>query len=168
VRITIQPNLANPALSSEDRIVLREILQHCEVLESRWREIAAICHLMPHTLVHGDFSAKNVRALRGPAGLDICPLDWDSAGWGIAAPDLSQIDAAVYWSIVRHYWPGLSLDELKQLANVGRIFWSLEPITGEREPLASNWLGNVMRKMRSYGAEIANSIQTAGWACVQN
>lgn len=168
VRTAIEPNLANPALSVNDRTVLHAILDHCDVLESRWSEIADICCLMPHTLVHGDFSAKNVRILRGHTGLDICPLDWDAAGWGIAAPDLSLMDAAVYCSVARHYWPCLNLHALKRLANVGRIFWALEPITGEAEPLASNWLGNVMRKMRSYEAEILDALKAAGWAYAQN
>jgi hypothetical protein len=163
VRSTILPNLANPALSAADRTVLNAILSHCDVLESRWRDVTEISRLMPPTLVHGDFSAKNVRTLRSANGLLIFPLDWDAAGWGIAAPDLSRTDAAVYWSVARHQWPGLTLEATRRLAEIGRMFWALEPVTGEGETLASDWVGNVMRKMRSYETEIADALQTAGW-----
>ena len=52
---------------------------------------------------------------------------------------------------------------MKRFANVGRMFWALDPITGEVEPLTGNWVGNVMRKMRFYHAELAAAIQIAGW-----
>jgi hypothetical protein len=167
-RNTIRPSLSNPVLTAEDRSVLDAILSYCDSLESRWRDVADICNLMPPTLVHGDFSAKNVRTLRGPNGLEILPLDWDSAGWGIAAPDLSRTDPAVYSSVIRHHWPGLTIEATARLAEVGKMLWALEPITGEAEALASDWVGNVMRKMRSYKAEIGDALETAGWAHCPN
>ncbi len=165
VRDTIRRSLGNPALSASDLTVLKAIMSHCRVLELHWCQVKEICNAMTCTLVHGDFSAKNVRTRRGPNGLEIFPLDWDAAGWGIAAADLSQTDVAVYWSIARHHRPGVTLENLKRLAAVGRMFWSLEPVTGEAEPLASNWVENVMRKMRSYETEIADALQAMGWAC---
>src|SRR6266849_6487444 len=75
----------------------------------------------------------------------------------------AQTDIAAYWSVVRQRWPGLELDAVKRFANVGRMFWALDPITGEVEPLTGNWVGNVMRKMRFYHAELAAAIQIAGW-----
>jgi hypothetical protein len=164
VREVIGKGLANPALSGTDAITLKTILSHCEVLEEHWQEVKDICDAMKSTIVHGDFSAKNVRVRCGSNGLEIFPLDWDAAGWGIAAPDLSQTDVAVYWSLARHYWPELTLQAVKRLANVGRIFWALEPVTGEAETLASKWLDNVMRKMRAYEAEIAGALEAIRWA----
>jgi hypothetical protein len=164
VREVIRNGLGNPALSGADAVTLKTILSHCEVLELHWQQVKDICDGMKSTIVHGDFSAKNVRVRRGSHGLEIFPLDWDAAGWGIAAADLSQTDVAVYWSVARHYWPELTLQAVKRHANVGRIFWALEPVTGEAETLTSEWLDNVMRKMRAYEAEIACALETISWA----
>src|SRR5712692_2829505 len=160
---TVQQSLDNPVLSLDDVTVLKSILSHCEVLLSHWSQVEEACHVMPQTLVHGDFSAKNVRTRRGQNGLELFPLDWDSAGWGTACADASQTDVVAYWSAVRHHWPGLSLDDVRRFANVGRMFWSLEPVTGEAESLASDWVQNVMRKMMAYETEIAHALEVAGW-----
>lgn len=165
---TIQPSLANPALSANDLVVLHAILSHCEVLASHWSEVEETCNVVPQTLVHGDFSAKNVRTRRGQSGLELFPLDWDNAGWGIAGADVSQTDVVAYWSVVRHHWPGLSLDDMRRFANVGRMFWGLEPVTGEAESLASDWVQNVMRKMVAYEAEFADALEATGWKRVYN
>ena len=165
---TIRPRLTNPALSPGDLVVLNALLSHSEVLGAHWGEVEEICNLMPQTLVHGDFSAKNVRIRQGQHGLELLPLDWDAAGWGVAAADVSQIDVVLYWSIIRQHWPNLSLDTVKRFANVGRMFWGLEPVTGEAESLASDWVQNVMRKMVAYEAEIADALQATGWQRVRN
>lgn len=163
VHETIRPSLGNPALSANDRLVLNSILSHCASLESRWSQVEEICNVMPHTIVHGDFSAKNVRVRQGRDRVELLPLDWDDAGWGVAAADVSQTDAALYWSIIQQRWPNLSLDSVKRFANVGRMFWGLEPVTGEAESLASHWVQNVMRKMVAYEAEITDAFQATGW-----
>src|SRR5262249_35967420 len=86
-------SLGNPALSGDDVDVLNAILSHCEVVTSHWGEVREICRLVPQTLVHGDFSAKNVRSRKGQNGLELLPLGWDDARWGDAAADFSQTDA---------------------------------------------------------------------------
>ncbi len=168
VHETIRPSLGNPALSADDVLVLNSILSHCASLESHWSQVEGICNVMPQTLVHGDFSAKNVRIRQGQHGLELLPLDWDAAGWGVAAADVSQVDVVLYWSIIRQHWPNLSLDAVKRFANVGRMFWALEPVTGEAESLASDWVRNVMRKMVAYEAQIADALETTGWQRVRN
>ena len=162
-RDTVRRSLANPAFSADDLTILNAILSQCQVLVRHWAKVEEICNFMPQTLVHGDFSPKNVRVRTGRNGLELFPLDWDCGGWGIAAADLSQTDIAIYWSVIRHHWPTLDPDAVTRFANVGRMLWALEPITGEVEPLASDWVGNVMRKMRFYHAEVTKAIQAAGW-----
>src|SRR6266851_2055694 len=160
---TVRQNLGNPAFSANDLTILHAILSYSEVLLIHWSQVEEICRLMPETLVHGDFSPKNARIRAGANGLHLFPIDWDCAGWGTAAADLSHTDIVAYWSVVRQRWPGLELDAVKRFANVGRMFWALDPITGEVEPLAGKWVGNVMRKMRFYHAELAAAMQVAGW-----
>jgi ATP-binding cassette subfamily B protein len=155
---TIHRALSNPALSAADVATLRSILSHCDTVERRWREMEEVFARMPQTIIHGDFSAKNVRMGVGEDGLELLPLDWDTAGWGVPASDLSQADVTAYWSAIRDHGLGLSLDELTRIANVGRLFWALEPITGEGESLASSWVDNVMRKMRAYHSQLTEAL----------
>jgi hypothetical protein len=163
-RETIVQSLPNPSLSRSDAATLEAILLSCDCLQARWSVLEEICGVLPHTLVHGDFGAKNVRVRADSEGLRLLPLDWDSAGWGICASDLSQTDVLAYWSIARARWPALEPDALTRLATVGRMFLALESITGEADPLGGDWVDRVMRKMRAYESEIAGALETAGWA----
>ncbi|MGB3716203.1 MAG: ABC transporter transmembrane domain-containing protein, partial [Candidatus Promineifilaceae bacterium] len=60
-RLRISSNMGNVALSDEDRIVLGNILNYLDLLESRWTHIEAATLLMPSTVVHGDFVSKNMQ-----------------------------------------------------------------------------------------------------------
>jgi hypothetical protein len=164
-RATLRRSLTNPAFSGADVTTLESILAACTVLESRWAAIEDVFSRVPHTLVHSDFGAKNVRVRSGTEGLQLLPLDWDSAGWGVAASDLSQADVAVYWSVVKDTWPGLDCEVLTRLATVGRMLLALESITGEAEPLRGTWVDQVMRKMRAYDSEMARALNTTAWEC---
>jgi hypothetical protein len=163
-RSAVRQNLANPAFTSADVATLRAILGSCDLLESRWSAVEEMCRVLPHTLVHGDFGTKNVRVRGSPAGVQLLPLDWDSAGWGVAATDLSQTDIRVYWSVARTCWPELEPDALARFATVGRMFLALESITGEVGALGGGWIDNVMRKMRAYESELAGALQRVRWA----
>ena len=37
---------------------------------------------MPFTVVHGDFTEKNIRVRTTGTGIAILPFDWGNAGWG--------------------------------------------------------------------------------------
>jgi hypothetical protein len=83
-------NIANPKLTTDDLRVLESIVSKCEFLESRWRQVEELCAGFPQTLVHGDFTAKNLRVQTGRAGVALLPFDWEMAGWGVPAADLAQ------------------------------------------------------------------------------
>jgi Ser/Thr protein kinase RdoA (MazF antagonist) len=89
-RAAILGNLTNSALSAEDRALLNTIVSQCDALESRWDQVQRTCDRMPRTLVHGDFVVKNVNVRSGPAGPAFLAFDWETAGWGVPAPDLVQ------------------------------------------------------------------------------
>lgn len=162
--VIVRQSLTNPAFAKDDVSTLAAIVRCCERLESRWSALAEVCEVLPSTLVHGDFGSKNVRVRTDPDGVRLLPLDWDSAGWGIAATDLSQTDPAVYWSLARERWSALEPRELTRLATVGRMLLAIESITGEKDSLTSEWVGRVMRKMRSYELELTCALESTGWS----
>jgi hypothetical protein len=175
-RRTILRNLTNPALNVEDLAVLKSIISQCDLLEWRWSQVEKCCEGMPPTLVHGDFSPKNVYVRADQAGIGLFPLDWETAGWGIPAADLApsrgllpahQVDITVYWSIARECWPSLDIQVIQRLVKVGRIFRRLAAINWSSVSLTfgtHELLGGPMSEMRVYQAELSYLIPTAPWA----
>lgn len=162
-RRNILQNLANPALTADDLAVLQTIVSLCNVLEDRWNEVRRFCDRMPRTLVHGDFVGKNVRVRTSHAGNTLFALDWETAGWGVAAADLAGVDTDLYWSAVRETWPHLELQDIRQLRHYGKIFRWLVATSWESLSLADEWVEKSMGRMRVYQAEMANAIHAAPW-----
>lgn len=174
-RHTILRNLTNPGLSADDVAVLETIVSHCDVLESRWSQVEQCCEAMPPTLVHGDFTGKNLRVRTGQAGIALLPFDWECAGWGIPVTDLAQSarrsrggfsanpDVVTYWSVVRDHCPSLDLQVMQGLANCGKTFRCLAAINWAAQSLAYEWVESVMCDMRIYQIELLDAIQAAGW-----
>jgi Phosphotransferase enzyme family len=175
-RRTILRNLTNPALNVEDLAVLKSIISQCDLLEWRWSQVEKCCEGMSSTLVHGDFSPKNVYVRADQAGIGLFPLDWETAGWGVPAADLApsrgllpahQVDITVYWSIARECWPSLDIQVIQRLVKVGRIFRRLAAINWSSVSLTfgtHELLGGPMSEMRVYQAELSYLIPTAPWA----
>src|SRR5262245_54004229 len=68
--------VVNPAVTVEERAVLLGALGLLELLEFRWCEVERSCEAMPRTVVHGDFTEKNIRLRTGEAGTLCLPFDW--------------------------------------------------------------------------------------------
>jgi len=169
-RAKILRNLANPALKVDDLKTLQSIVLQYEVLESRWHQVEGFCAGLPRTLVHGDFTRKNLRVRFGQAGIALLPFDWEFAGWGIPAPDLAPSallgsgdfsanpDIVIYWSVVRDHWPSLDLETMQRLANYGEVFWCLAPFNWAGQWLAYEETELVVSDMRIYQAALSISI----------
>lgn len=172
-RDNIARNLANPALTADDRNLLKAIMTQCDALEQRRPQIERICADLPSTLVHGDLRSKNVRIRKNESGKRLFPLDWDTAGWGVPAADLApapgrtptpQIDLETYGSIVREHWPWLELAALRQLVGLGQIFRRVAAISWESLLLTYEWRDKPMASMRAYQEELAESFERPPWS----
>lgn len=154
-RERIRRNLANPVLGEDDRAILAGIVEQCGAAEALWPRIQACCDAVSPTFVHADLHAKNIHVSRD--GNALLPFDWESAGWGPPAIDLSLrgLDLHAYWVTVRGTWPELELGLLEQLAVVGRLFQLLAHIEWEAKGLSSPWLHRPMKHMRYYRDELA-------------
>jgi hypothetical protein len=168
----ILSNLNNPALSSDDLTVLKTVIDQCEVVASQWGWIERLCERLPHTLIHGDFAAKNMRIQTEQAPIILLPFDWGSAGWGSTAADLAQAgitsnaywaspDLAVYHSVVQESWPYLGMEDVQLLAIFGKIFRCLVCIDLDAESLATQWVEKCMANMRIYVRDMTEAIWAA-------
>jgi aminoglycoside phosphotransferase (APT) family kinase protein len=176
IRATL-PQGRSPSMRSPHGIgVLDRIASLCERLESSWSEVDALCEKAPRTLVHGDCLAKNVHFHGTGAGRRVAPFDWGGAGIGLAATDLGQLalprrgppddapDYAAYLDVARRRWPELELETVRQLANLGQLFWALKVIRRAIPELDCEWArpDDVLHDLAVYEAALARSFHALG------
>ena len=162
-RETICRSLDNPAMSAEDRRILKAVSAQCDAVERAWGGIERLCAGVPRTLVHGDFRSKNVRLRVIGADTTLFAFDWEMAGWGVPAPDLAvsrgvtrveQVDLATYASIAHDYWPRVDAAALEELVVVGAVFRRLAAIGWESLSLSRESPQWVVANMRVYWEEL--------------
>ncbi|HET7249389.1 MAG TPA: phosphotransferase [Gemmatimonadales bacterium] len=127
----LEQRLSGPGLVRDDVTLLRGVADQVRGLASRWGDVEELCGGLPATVVHGDFRPKNVYLRRTGNGLACYPIDWETAGWGAPAADLTRIDVAAYWSAAREWVEGLSLDAVYRLAQVGQVLRTIAAIDWE-------------------------------------
>ena len=137
-RHRIRVHIANPALTPPDVDLLERLVTDLDALERRWAGIEDACTSTPPTLTHGDIQRKNIYVRSGPSGPALFLIDWETAGWGVPAADLTLVDLPTYWSVVRPRWPHVRLEDVRRLAAVGRVFLQLAGIRWVSPELAYN------------------------------
>jgi hypothetical protein len=162
-RANIERQLGVLGLDTEDTGMLKSIVSHCNLVESHWSEVEAFCDAMPRTLVHGDFAPKNVHVRMERGGMSLLPLDWETAGYGVPATDLTRVDASVYRSLANQYWPHLSLEDINYMTKLGHVFrWlaTVDWLSGNVTHGTSRWFTAVMRDC---DMQMAAAIGAVGW-----
>jgi hypothetical protein len=128
-RQAIQDSHANAAVGAAHREVLAGVSDQLESIERQWAQIDAACRVLPFALVHGDLACKNVHLRAAAHGIEFIVLDWETAGWGVPAVDLCQLDGkpvrpdlGTYRSLVRAGGHAVTKAQIDELARVGGIF----------------------------------------------
>lgn len=148
----------------EDELALLEaIVSQLDFLEPNWAQIQAFCERIPPTLVHGDFSEKNMRVRNGQGGTALLAFDWGEAGWGVPATDVRKVDVLAYWSVVHAHWPWLSIVEIQRLAVVGKIFRCLDTIYWTLPSFNHKWFKDALNNMRTYYEQLTYAIRAFNW-----
>jgi ATP-binding cassette subfamily B protein len=167
-RDRIRGHSDNPALRNEDLTFLLSLESRFNDLEQHWDRLVDACAGMPETLVHGDFSGKNIRVQPGSdPGLAV--FDWEDAGWGVPAADLAQLrhpesriaagaDVTTYWSIVSETWRNHNQADIERLAWCGTVFRSLAALQWDSHHLKHEWAEWFIASMRLYDAELAEAL----------
>jgi phosphotransferase family enzyme len=161
----LEQRLSGPDLIGGDRALLRGIAAQVRGLAARWTSVAALCEGLPATVVHGDFRPKNVYVRAAGDRLACYPIDWETAGWGVPAADLTRIDVAVYWSAAREWCEGLSLDTVYRLAQVGQVFRTIAAIDWECTSLRFDTRNLIVRSLASLAVltpRLTEAVQLTG------
>jgi hypothetical protein len=147
-RAAIERALASLAAGGDSRErLLERIVELFDAIEIGWDELDRFAADIPRCLVHGDFTAKNVRVGDG-SRLQV--FDWDIAGWGIPASDIADVDPGVYLMTVRATWPELDPPTVQRLQMLGMLYRHLIWIEATTAALAFAPADRAYRKLAAY------------------
>jgi hypothetical protein len=162
-RDTILRSLASSSLRNGEAELLRNIVGQCDLLASLWTGIEDACDGFPRTLVHGDVAEKHMRVHRTTAGSALLLFDWETAGWGVPAVDLAQLEVGRLWGVqihryhaaVRRHWPRADFGRIGRLASAGSVFRLLALLCWESSRISDEPSQKTMSRMAVYHAEMA-------------
>jgi len=141
---------------------LERLVEDLDALERDWTAIERACSEVPATLVHGDFRPRNAYLRSDGTRLNLFPIDWEHAGWGVPAVDLTRIDLPTYWTTVREFWPDVRLADVQRLGRVGQIFRRLAAIRWMSPQLAYDtpqWLSGAMANLQVFHAQLTDAVR---------
>jgi hypothetical protein len=145
--------------------ILESLLLRLAVIESHWKEVASFCGDLPTTMVHCDFSPKNLRVKMRGGRLVLFPLDWETAGWGVPAGDLSEkIDFDTYLSSVHPTWPDIHREQWETLRSYGRVFRILATVEWATVGLDGIWLRRPLNYLETYKEWLTQAFHDLGWS----
>jgi len=166
---SIRRSWSSPALQSDDRGILRDILVCCERLACRWDRVERACAPWPETLVHGDLVGKNLRVRAGRNGPALLAFDWEEAGWGVPLIDLvefklgrARAGLGAYGFEVQRAWPRIREEDCRSMAEWGALLWILTVLCGESRGLADGGTARAMRKFPVYRTWFADALRELG------
>jgi hypothetical protein len=164
-RRAIREHLSKPWFTAGEVALLESMVLALDDVERHWPCLERACSGAPPTLVHGDFRPKNASIKNDGVRTELYPFDWEMAGWGLPAADLTQIDLAAYWSVVRHQWRDVQLDDVRRWAEVGCVFQLLAACDWESMRLAYEYPPGRNRPLASFAhlrGQLANAVLKLG------
>ena len=171
---SMQQNLDNPVLTADDVAFLEALTARLRDLAAHWGPLAEACDGVPETLVHGDFSGKNMRLQSSNGHTNVLVFDWEMAGWGVPAVVLAQSavpssklaanpDLSTYWTTVREQWSDASPDAWRRLAYCGTVFRALAVLYWQSKDLTHDWAHSYVGSMRMFAAEVEHALERLDW-----
>jgi Phosphotransferase enzyme family len=170
----LREQLTGASGSPEHIALLAELAKQCDTVERGWERVEELCSGVPRTLVHADFSYKNVRVRPGPGEALLLVYDWESAGRGVPAVDLAQspvaaphfagqADLSTYWQVLRDYWPRTDRTTVEQWAEIGTLFRWLAALHWDTRSLRRGWAPKLLKRAPFYQSVLSHILRSAAW-----
>jgi hypothetical protein len=96
-------------------------------------------------------------------GLAVLPFDWETAGWGVPAPDLIKIDVGLYVSILHDVWSGLNAADWRQMRVLSILFRQLASIDWIAGSFGELGDEKPAMKLALYSERLACAMHEGGW-----
>jgi hypothetical protein len=161
------------------------VLGHVEAL---WDRVVETCSKWPRTLVHSDFSRKNVRLRRIGKVTEVLVLDWETAGWGPPAADLAGVEWGrsrdrlsdsvsasesetpwygpvsldVYAAEIGALWPHLGRADVERLSVVGAVFRIIDATCWATHQVEFGGVDKGMGRLRAYADDLLKAAPALG------
>jgi thiamine kinase-like enzyme len=157
----ITANFSNSALTDSDKVALKSIISHFDILHIRRDKVTKLYEQMPKGFIHGDIKSKNMRVRSDGQESMLVVFDWEECGWGLPAIDVtrSSLNLKDYWLKVRNHWQGWTFEDMLQMSNLGKLLNSLVAINWEAKSLPYQWIDKSMASMKIFEERLANLIQ---------
>jgi hypothetical protein len=155
-RNEIVANADNPALSPEDRSVLRSIVGLLDGLAANWTRVESEYATLPKGVVHGDFKKKNVRLRRERKSASMVAFDWENAGWGIPGIDWWYFHESDCRRYISRSWPDITAAQISRLKQLGGVFWCIDAINWGARSLSLPTAEHMIRSMVFYRSRLSN------------
>jgi thiamine kinase-like enzyme len=143
------------SLAPGDVLLLQSIVGQLSAIERRWSKIDECCGHGWHTIAHGDFVPKNIAVRQADSVTSLLVFDWEMAGWGSPAADLSSADVESYYKTIRNFRSDINLNDLEVLARIGRLFRLIASISWASRSLAYQWKGRAIASLHRYDAALS-------------
>ncbi len=174
-RDKLREHFVNLELHVDDLSSLKNLASHFNAIEAHWHELEEKCDGLPPTLVHGDLVTKNVRVRAESKGSALLVFDWEYAGWGVPATDLSQFvyrtvspDLEVYGSLVKGSSYALGSRNALRVAECGKFFRLIDAVAWSSSLLTFKpylFLEKPMSYLKHYEPCLAEALRAANWYC---
>jgi ATP-binding cassette subfamily B protein len=166
--------------------VLEDLLWKLETVEEDWEELATFCDALPQTLVHGDLVSKNIRVVGNGGDAWLAIFDWETAGFGVQAPDLAQLvgperaalrngkrskhfyrfsanpSLDTYRSLLAGTDVELDAETVQRAAAVGNLFRCLATINWACAQATATFCP--IEEFRIYSEWLSSAMSLAGWS----
>lgn len=171
----------NFELKIDERDSIQTIVSYFERLEGQWNQLLNFCERLPRTVVHGDFSTRNIRIRGSVPRITLVSFDWGEAGRGVPPVDILgrfshhrgshsvEPDIHAYWLVARKIWSIPDIETIRKFESVGKTFraisafaWDVPSATGRvpEEPglTKTDFIRN-LGNWRVYGGWLAESLE---------
>jgi hypothetical protein len=174
-------------LSRFDCELLQTMADTLDRLATMWDRVSAACEAWPRTLVHADFTRKNVRLCPGDGGVHVVALDWETAGCGPPAADLADVPWGrarnrfsgdgpppsesetpwygpvcldTYAATIAEFWPAINRADVQRLSRVGSIFRVIDAASWASRQVEFGGIDKGMYRLEAYADDLQQAVAT--------
>jgi hypothetical protein len=135
-------------LTADHRVTIRALAVIGRDVLDRWSDLDALLGSLPEALVHCGIAGKNVRVVQDAVRPAVLAFDWEQAGWGCPAADMSTVDLDSY--VLRARRSGVDVPDTALVQAVGELLWCFAAVPGERPNLLGSWPHRAVGKLAAY------------------